>query len=109
MTKIEKLAEQIYKEAIADGEPMTREEALEVAIMETNAKQNNKNYTQSTVEKKPSTKERKIDEDKKFIIEQLKNIVDCFTETAEVKNEAEINFSYCGNAYTIKLIKHRKK
>ena len=109
MTKIEKLAEQIYKEAIADGEPMTREESMEVAIMEMSAKQNNKNYTQSTVEKKKVTKERKVDEDKKFILEQIKNVVDCFTETAEMKNETEISFGYCGNAYTVKLIKHRKK
>ena len=109
MTKIEKLAEQIYKEAIADGEPMTREESMEVAIMEMSAKQNNKNYTQSTVEKKKVTKERKVDEDKKFILEQIKNVVDCFTETAEMRNEAEISFEYCGNAYTVKLIKHRKK
>lgn len=108
MNKIEKLAEQIYNEAIADGEPMTREESMEVAIMEMSAKQN-KNYVQSTVEKKKTTKERKVDEDKKVILEQIKSVIDCLSETAEMKNETEINFEYYGNAYTVKLIKHRKK
>jgi hypothetical protein len=108
MNKIEKLAEQIYKEAIADGEPMTKEESIEVALMEINAKQN-KNYTQSTVEKKVSTRERKVDENKKFILEHLKCVIDGMADNAEMKNETELNFEYCGNAYTLKLIKHRKK
>lgn len=105
---LEKLAEEIYKECLKDGEPVTKEEALEMAKMEMKAK-DVKNYTQSSVEKKKVTRERKVDEEKKVIIEQLKNVVDCLSADATVKNEAEINFSYGENGYTIKLIKHRKK
>ena len=44
----EKLIEQIMKECEADGEPITREEAEEMAEMEIKAK-GIKNYTQAEV------------------------------------------------------------
>ena len=68
---IEKLAIKLMKEFEADGEPVTKEEALEMAEMEIKAK-GIKNYVQSTPEKK-STKKReiKLDAEKVKIIEIL--------------------------------------
>ena len=54
--KLHKLAQEIFNESIKDGEPVTIEEALEMAKMEFGAKEI-KNYTQSA-EKKPK-KEKK--------------------------------------------------
>lgn len=57
-------------------------------------------------ERKP--RERKIDEDKQFI---LLAVGDVLCEIADGdcprKGETEISFTYKGNAYTLKLIKHR--
>ena len=111
MTKLEKLAEQIFKECEKDGDPVTKEEALEMAKMELNAKENCKNYTQSTKEKNvQKPRERKVDENKKLLITA---IAECLEDTdisnIVVKNEAEISFTRLGNNYTVKLIKHRKK
>lgn len=59
--------------------------------------------------KKTSLKrERKVDEDKKTLIEKLSEALkDC--ENVSVKNEAEISFTFNENEYTLKLTKHRKK
>ena len=68
-------------------------------------------YEKSDKPRKKTVKERKIDEAKKtifdFIADKLANLeglADMVT-----KNEAEISFNFGGDAYTIKLIKHRKK
>ena len=68
-------------------------------------------YEKSDKPRKKTAKERKIDEAKKtifdFIADKLANLeglADMVT-----KNEAEISFNFGGDAYTIKLIKHRKK
>ena len=68
-------------------------------------------YEKSDKPRKKTAKERKIDEAKKtifdFIADKLTNLeglADMVT-----KNEAEISFNFGGDAYTIKLIKHRKK
>lgn len=60
-------------------------------------------------EKRKSVKrERKVDEDKKILIEMLeKALTGC--ENVSVKNEAEISFIFNENTYTVKLTKHRAK
>ena len=59
-------------------------------------------------ERKP--KERKIDEDKQFIIRELIEAVLPFADSAEIRNaEKYIDFIYHDNHYTVNLIKHRKK
>ncbi len=57
---IEQLAKQIFDECAKDGEPVTMEEAAEMAEMEQNSKENCKNYTKSAEKsenkpKKPKT------------------------------------------------------
>lgn len=112
MTK-EKLILSIMKEAEADGEPITREEAEEMAEMEIKAK-GIKVYEQAEDKKARKPRERKIDEDKLYLLMTIK---DCIVKdilepykrdaTTTMKNETELSFAFEGNQYTIKLIKHR--
>lgn len=99
----EKLIEQIMKEALADGEPLTREEAEEVAEMEIKAK-GITNYvaTEKTKSKKPKVK--KVDEEKAEIIKILEKALTNAGYPAIIVNEDKvIDFGQ----YTVNLIKHR--
>ena len=59
-------------------------------------------------ENKP--KERKVDEEKGFILSQLKPIIDELGGLAiTIKTETELSFTLNGNNYTLKLTKHRPK
>lgn len=105
---IEQLAQEIFKECKADGEEVTMEEAVEMAKMEIGAKEI-KNYVQSTVEKKVTKKkERKVDEEKGFILRHIKVLIEGLkAQSVTMKNEVELSFIYNGNSYTLKLTKHR--
>lgn len=107
---VEQLAKEIYKEMLADGEEVTEAEALEMAQMEIKAK-GIKNYVQSSVEKKKrKPRERKVDEEKKYILLAVKNLLeDMGVEIDSVKTETEIKFKFNANDYTLKLTKHRPK
>lgn len=63
-------------------------------------------------EKRTVNRERKIDEDKKTVFDWLRIPLEGFNlngkiENLTAKNEAELSFTYNGNAYTVKLTKHR--
>lgn len=107
---VEQLANEIYKEMLADGEEVTKEEALEMAQMEMKAK-GIKNYVQSTVEKKKrKPRERKVDEEKKRLLLNTKTLLEGMgVEILDIKTETEIKFALNGNNYTMKLTKHRPK
>lgn len=68
-------------------------------------------YEKSDKPRKKTVKERKIDEAKKTIFDFIANKLANLEGLADMvtKNEAEISFNFGGDAYTIKLIKHRKK
>ena len=105
----EKLINQIMADAEKDGEPVTREEAEEMAEMEIKAN-GIKNYVQDTTEKKTrKPRERKVDEDKKAILEFIKYhfLNDGLLAFVDIKNETELNFQFRNDKYTLKLIKHR--
>lgn len=110
MDNKEKLIESILKECAKDGEPITREEAEVMADMEIKAK-GVKNYVQSDEPKKErKPKERKVDEDKKVILDIL---VECLSEYEDIaitgiKNEVSLDFDYYGYNYTLKLTRHRQ-
>ena len=58
-------------------------------------------------ERKP--RERKVDDDKLFLILTIGDaLCDVADGECSNKNETEINFSYKGNEYSVRLIKHRK-
>lgn len=106
MDKFEKLILEIMKDAEADGEPVTRAEAEEMARMELGAK-NIKNYVQSTVEKPKAKRTVKKDIEKIKIIEKIFNflLTNGFDDATIVNEQREITFG----DYSITLTKHRKK
>jgi len=105
MTK-DKLIEKIMKEAELDGEPLTREEAEEVAEMEIKAK-GIKVYEQS--EKKDRKKrEVKPDEEKVKLINLISETLSTVGLNTSILNpQREITFSVNGAEYSLTLIKHR--
>ena len=110
MDKLEKIIATIMKECEKDGEPVTYEEAKEMAEMELKANKNCKRYEQTTKPRKKVERERKVDNDKKFLLQELYNKLEGIENVSlkEVKTETEIKFDYVGNSYTLKLTKHRK-
>jgi len=79
-----------------DGEEMTRK-AKEV-----------KRYEKADKPKSKSKKERKVDENKKLILDKLHKTLETFVKITNVKTETEISFVYNDEEYTLKLTKHRK-
>lgn len=105
--KFEKLVSEIMREAEADGEPVTREEAEEMAKMEIGAK-SERRYEQSEVKKERKPKERKVDNEKKHLLDCVKTLFEGMgAEIIATKTETEIEFMFGGNHYSIKLTKHR--
>lgn len=101
----EKLIAQIMREAEADGEPVTREEAEEMAEMEIKAK-GIKRYEQKAetkkVERKP--REKKVDEEKASIIKALAETLETLGYNPTVANvDKQIDFG----VFTVNLVKHR--
>lgn len=107
--KLEKLINEIMAEAEKDGEPVTREEAEEMAKMELGAKEI-KNYTQAEVEKKErKPRERKVDNEKLELLDILSVGLAPNGIQYTYENEVKIHFQYNGSDYTVTLTKHRKK
>lgn len=107
MTK-EKLIIRIMKECEKDGEPVTREEAEQMAEMEIRASQN-RHYEKSETPRKPSTKERKVDETKKQILNNCRVLLEGMGAViTSTKTETEITFTFEEETYTLKLTKHRQ-
>ena len=72
------------------------------------AKKNIKRYEQSEQKRKSTSKERKIDEEKKRFLLNIRVLIEGMgRNVTNIKNEAELSYNFGGNAYTIKLIKHR--
>ena len=110
MDKLEKTIKEIMKQCEQDGEPVTYDEAKEMAEMELKSKELN-TYTASEKPRKTVKKERKVDEEKKLLLEVIENALtmDNHCEVTNVKTETELSFVYNGNNYTLKLTKHRVK
>jgi hypothetical protein len=108
MDKFEKLVKEIMAEAEEDGEPVTREEAEEMAKMELGAKENCKQYVQSEKPKKKAERVRKVDDEKGRLLADVKTLFEGLgAEVLSMKTETEVEFLFNGNHYTIKLTKHR--
>ena len=105
----EKLIARIMKECAQDGEPVTREEAEEMAEMEIKASRN-RHFEQSDKPRKAAKKERKIDATKKRLLMDCKVLLEGLgAEVLNVKTETEVTFNFEGEEYSLKLIKHRPK
>lgn len=68
-------------------------------------------YEKSGDARKKSTKERKVDENKRFLLEILQKALENDTNAVNfsVKTETELSFAYKNDEYTLKLTKHRPK
>ena len=68
-----------------------------------------KDATKTTSKKRaPSKRERKVDETKKVLLEQIQSMLKTLgIEDVTMKTETELNFPYEHEQYTLKLIKHR--
>ena len=119
MTELERLAKEIMAECEKDGEPVTLEEATEMAKMELGEKKNRR-YEQSDKPRKKKAVTRKVDKAKVEIISTLAQNVtrvvyseeeaDYFVENVTIlKPEREITFTLKGENYSIVLTKHRPK
>ena len=108
MTKMEKLVADIMREAEKEGEPVTLEEAIEMAKMEVKANEDVKRYEKAEKPRKKAEKIRKVDEEKKVLLQNVKDTLeDLGAEIKLIKTETEVTFTYNSNEYTIKLTKHR--
>ena len=67
-----------------------------------------KRYEQKDAPRKKAVKERKVDEEKKTILDALRvAVLSLKGDVTAVKNEAEFSFTFGKNSYTVKLVKHR--
>lgn len=65
-------------------------------------------YEKSDNERKKTVRERKVDAEKGGLLSAIKTAVETFGgAVVSVKNEAEFSFTFNGNSYTVKLVKHR--
>ena len=65
-------------------------------------------YEKSDNERKKTVRERKVDAEKGGLLSAIKTAVEAFGgAVSSVKNEAEFSFTFNGNSYTVKLVKHR--
>lgn len=66
-------------------------------------------YEKSDKPRKKSTRERKVDEEKKFLLDVVQKSLAPLVKITELKTETELKFVYNDENYTLKLTKHRKK
>lgn len=107
----EMLIAQIMKEAAADGEPVTREEAEEMAEMEIKA-QGVKIYAKSEESSSKPRKKREVktDPDKLELMGVLSDAIMGFgLDAITVNPQREISFDWHGMNYSVVLTQHRKK
>ena len=67
-----------------------------------------KRYEKGDTPRKATKKERKVDEEKKTLLDLCKTPIEgAGGNVTNVKNEAEFSFTFGNNFYTVKLVKHR--
>lgn len=96
-------AEQLFKDDYSD------EVLPEVAEIEKKVKEMGRRYEKSDKTRKKSTRERKVDEVKKVLIERVVAELEKDCKIVAIQTETEIKFSFQDEDYTFKLTKHRKK
>ena len=109
--KREKLIQAIMEMCEKNNEPVTREEAEEMAEMEIKAN-GLPTYTQSEVEKKPR-KKREVKKDL-VKISFIKNLEEWLTNTSVsdiiiLNEQREISFNIGADNYSLVLTKHKTK
>ena len=104
MTSLELTREEAIETWLDDNDYTANEEAEEL----TKKAKTIRRYEKSDNERKKTTKERKVDEEKKHLLSDVKVLIEGLgAVVTNGKNEAEISFTFGENNYTFKLIKHR--
>ena len=113
--KLEKLVKEIMRSALADGEPVTEEEAIEMAKMELGAKENVTYNTADKTEKKAEPKKRNVivsDEKKELfntILANLDRVIGVERENIAVLKENKLIEVKIGDRkFKIDVIEERK-
>lgn len=104
----EKLIKDIMREAEADNEPVTLEEATEIAEMEIKAK-GLKNYVSDKTTRVKTVKSRKVDTEKLEILNMISEFLKSKNIDNAVIREIGIDFKMNDNNFNLKLTRHRKK
>lgn len=113
MSKLEKLALQIFNECQEDGEPVTMEEATEMAKMEIGAKDVKLYAHSENADGEPKTRAKrttKVSEEKSTLFNIIKDMLqEQFGDNATViKDNKEINVIINDKQFKVDLIEHRK-
>lgn len=66
-----------------------------------------RHYEKSEKARKSATRERKVDEEKKALLNLMVDAINSKYWVEAIKNEAEFSFKVGENSYTVKLVKHR--
>ena len=105
---LEKLAKQIFDECAKEGEPITMEEAQEMAQMEINAK-GIKVGARATEPKAEKERVRKENPTKEMVIHEIAALLPKFAEDIEILNVGKlISFRIGEEKYEIDLKQKRK-
>ena len=94
----------MYFEEMGIIELGTGEELIEVIPQRPKRK-----YNKSDKPRKPTTRERKVDEDKLTLITHIEKAISELAELEARTNETDLHFSFNGSDYSVKLTKHRPK
>lgn len=99
---------------------ISKEEAIEMWLFDNDYEDNEeveemtvkakavKRYEKGDAPRKASKKERKVDEEKKTLLDLCRVPIEgAGGNVTNVKNEAEFSFTFGDNCYTVKLVKHR--
>ena len=78
-------------------------------IVEVQVPKQGRTYAKSDKPRKPTTRERKVNENKKVWIDKVNTFIVAQGIETKVKTETEIDFEVDGRSYTFKLIEHRQK
>lgn len=104
MTSLELTKEEAIETWLDDNDYTCNEEQEEL----TKKAKAVRRYEKSDTARKKTTKERKVDEEKKRLLSDVRVLLEGLgADITAVKNEAEISFLFGGNDYSFKLIKHR--
>ena len=109
---LEKLAKQIFDECAKEGEPITMEEAQEMAQMEINAKGIKIGARAAEPKAKKEKKQRvaQVSAEKMALFSLLWEGLSNYYENAEiVKNNKEISIKVGEKCFKIDIIEHRTK
>ena len=104
MTTLELSKEEAIETWLDDNDYTSNEEVEELSKKAKAIRR----YEKSDNERKKTTRERKVDEEKKRLLLDVKTLLEGLgANVTNIKNEAEISFLFGENDYTFKLIKHR--